>query len=332
MSTNSITSLNTLLNQAKTTAKSEQATSGGTSFAQSMAISLASFEAQTLGSLAGSALGGSSQGSGTDSVGSLLSMLKGSGAAASSGVDASGALGALSPTGRNTSLFDPESAYSMMSLINQTGVNYKAQYSELSEMRSYLGGLQKQGESLAGIGTDSSDAGITAQVQSFVSDYNAWVKRFDDDMAQGGMLAGTQAAQVSRYELEQDVKSIFNGASEGMRGLRDLGISIDEQTGLASIDSAKFNATLAGNRSGAVATLQQFGSNLADSASLLVSDGNFISNRLNNLGKAIDYIDSNTTSLQAEFGSGDPAQATGAVAQALAAYERSRATSGKSAA
>lgn len=326
MSTNSISSLNTLLNQAKTTAKSEQATSGGTSFAQSMAISLASFEAQTLGSLAGSALGGSSQGSGTDSVGSLLSMLKGS------GVDASGALGALSPTGRNTSLFDPESAYSMMSLINQTGVNYKAQYSELSEMRSYLGGLQKQGESLAGIGTDSSDGGITAQVQSFVSDYNAWVKRFDDDMAQGGMLAGTQAAQVSRYELEQDVKSIFNGASEGMRGLRDLGISIDEQTGLASIDSAKFNATLTSNRSGAVATLQQFGSNLADSASLLVSDGNFISNRLNNLGKAIDYIDSNTTSLQAEFGSGDPAQATGAVAQALAAYERSRATSGKSAA
>ena len=50
------------------------------------------------------------------------------------------------------------------------------------------------------------------------------------------------------------------------------------------------------------------------------SAGNFITNRLDNLTRAISYIDTNMTSLQAEFGLGDPAKPTGQQAKALANY------------
>jgi hypothetical protein len=325
MSINPLNNASALAAQAKAAGKSEPA-AGGTSFAESMALSLAGFEAQAVGALSGSALGGSS--SSSDGVGSLLSLLKDSvsatGAATGSSSAAS-ALGGLSPTGRNAALYDPESAYGMMSVINQLDVKYKAQYAELSAMGDELGKMQQQGKSLAGLDTSSTDDSVRSTVQGFVDHYNAWVQRFDDDMAPGGLLADTKAAQVSRYELGQEVGNIFNGASAGVHGLADLGVTLDPATGLASIDNTKFAAALADDRSGTLTALQQFGGHVEKAAELLTSDGNFIANRLGNLGRAIDYIDSNHSALEAEFGLGDPAQPTGAVAQALAAYERSRA-------
>ena len=70
----------------------------------------------------------------------------------------------------------------------------------------------------------------------------------------------------------------------------------------------------------AMGALHEFTTNFAKSAELLNSAGNFISNRQDNLSRVIDYIDTNTASLQAEFGLGDAAKPTGQQAKALANY------------
>lgn len=228
----------------------------------------------------------------------------------------------LSASGRNTALFDPESAYRMMSVINNDEVNYKAQFYEMSQMKSWLSELQQDAQALGGISLTNSDDSIRAGLQTFTEQYNAWVRRFDADMQNSSLLADTQAAQVSRYELEQSIDNMFNGASAGLHGLRDLGLGVDPVSKLASLDNAQLDTVLAHNRRGVVETVQQFSANFAKSAALLNSADNFIPRRLDNLGRAIAFIADNKTSLQAEFGLGDVARPSGLVAQALAAYER----------
>ena len=184
-----------------------------------------------------------------------------------------------------------------MTVINNKDVTYKAQFSELSQMQSYVTEMQQEGQSLAGIKTSTSNDSIQSQLEKFAGHYNDWVQRFDADMQKGGLLSDTQAAQVSRYELEQSVENIFNGASDGLHGLSDLGFSIDPNTKLATFDHTKLNAVLASNKQGAVDTLQEFSANFAKSAELLNSAGNFIPNRLANLDRVIDYITDNKTCL-----------------------------------
>ena len=228
----------------------------------------------------------------------------------------------LSSTGRNMSLFDPESAFKMMSVINDKDVTYKAQFAELSKMQTAVAQMQNAGQSLGGITTDTGNDSIQAQLQAFVDQYNQWVQQFNPDMEKGGLLANTQAAQISRYELSQSIENSFNGAMKGMHGLRDLGISIDHATQLATLDTSKLDAVLSANKEGAVDAVQEFSANFAKSAKLLTSDGNFIPSQLKNLNSAIHYITDHKVDLQAEFGTGNPAKPTGQVAQALAAYNR----------
>lgn len=286
----------------------------------SLSLQLATFRSQALGALINSNSPGndkdlwaaaSGQFSASSGTTDALSMLTSAGEAKS-----------LPVAGRNLALFDPESAYRMMSVINSNDVSYKAQFAEMSEMKSYLVQMQAAGQSLGSIDASTSNQGVAARLQDFVGQYNGWVERFNPDMQDSGLLAGTQAAQVSRYELDQSIKNVFNGASDGVHGLADLGIVIDPASGLASLDSGKLDALLASNRSGAVNALHQFSANFSKSASLLNSDGNFIPNRLNNLSKVIDYFAENKAALQSEFGSGDVARPRGQVAQALAAYNQ----------
>lgn len=286
----------------------------------SISLSLAAFRSQALGSLISSSSSG-----GNDA---LWATISGQAASGNSTTDPLSMLAntrdvkGLSATGRNSGLFDPESAYRMMTDINGKDVSYKAQFSELSQMQSYVSQMQDAGQSLGSIDSSTSNEDIATRLQNFVGQYNGWVERFNPDMQRGGLLADTQAAQVSRYELDQSIKNIFNGAKDGVHGLADLGISIDQNTKLASLDPARLNSLLAGNKQGGVDALQEFSANFAKSASLLNSDGNFIPNRLNNLSKVIGYIAENKTSLQNEFGTGDPAKPSGLVAQALAAYNQ----------
>ncbi len=291
---------------------SSQGKTGSTSFSATLSLQLASFQSQTLGSLIGSDPG-SKHIAKSSNFESLLA----------NQVSSSSPLNGLSATGRNSALNDPESGYQMMSLINSFDVAFKAQISELSEMKSALAEMQQNAQALGGIHASSSNEDIRSALEKFVGQYNDWVQHFNADMESGGVLANTQAAQVSREELEQSIGNIFHGARDGMHGLRDLGISIDQDSRLASLDHSKLDAVLAGNRQGALGTISEFSANFARSASLLSSDNNLVANRLSNLSHAVSYIDRNKSSLQAEFGLGEPAKPSGQVAQALAAYHRS---------
>jgi flagellar capping protein FliD len=229
----------------------------------------------------------------------------------------------LATAGRNMALFDPESAYGMMTEINRRDVYYKAQYAELSGMGSGLTNMEAVGAGLAETTISTTDESIKSSLQSFVDQYNGWVKQFAPDIANGGLLADTQAAQVSLHELQESVRDGFYGIKDGVHGLRDLGISIDPSTKLATLDATKLAGMLASNKQGVVDTAQEFGASFAKSADLLNSEGNFMPRRLDNLQRVIHYIADNKTDLQAEFGTGDSAKPTGKVAEALAAYNQS---------
>lgn len=238
-------------------------------------------------------------------------------------IQRSGTKSGVLHVGRNMSLSDPESAYKMMTLINNKDVLYKAQYSELHQMGAAVSRMQEAGQNLGNVTTATGNDDIKTSLQGFVNRYNDWIQRFNPDMQNGGLLSGTQAAQVSRHELEQSVKNIFNGAKDGVHGLGDLGISVDPVSQILALDSTKLNPMLASAKPGVVDTIQEFSANFAKSASLLNANNNFIPNQLDNLNRVIRYIKDNSDSLQTEFGTGDAAKPTGQVAQALAAYKQS---------
>jgi len=309
---------------SKATQSSQTKAASGTDFSSSLTLRMAALQSQSLNLLIGSTNGSNKASSGLD-------FLMGMNSASSSSTDPFSLLGiststtgasSLSASGRNLSLFNPESAYSMMSIINSDDVTYKAQFSELSEMQTAVAGMQQAGLTLGTVGGSLDNEAIKSSLQDFVAKYNDWIKRFDGTVKAGGVLAGTQAAEISLYELEQSVENPFNGAKDGVHGLNDLGVSIDENTNLASLDTNKLNAALATNKNGAVNTISEFAANFAKSAELLNSANNFIPNRLSNLDRAIDYIAENKSSLQAEFGSGAPAKPSTAVSEALAHYAK----------
>lgn len=286
----------------------------------SLTLSLANFRSQTLSSLISS----SAAGKGDARWSAVFKSVSADDASASplSMPDRSSDTKGLAPTGRNLGLFDPESAYRMMSVINNNDVSYKAQFSELSQMQSYVSQMQAAGQDLGAISAATSNEGVSSQLKNFVSEYNAWVERFTPDVQRGGLLSGTQAAQISRYELEQSIQNPFNGAGQGVRGLNDLGVTIDPNTKMASLDTARLDALLASNRTGAVDAIDAFSANFARSAELLNSENNLIPNRLNNLDRVIDYFADHQQALQQEFGTGDAARPSGKVAEALAAYNQ----------
>lgn len=291
-----------------------------TDFLSSLKTRIADFTSQTVGTLISSGMN-NDIGKGASSFAALLGSDNASGNSLAALLGNAGAATGLSATGRNTAMFDPESAYRMMSTINTKDVTYKAEFSEMSDMKSYLSTMQQEALKLGGIdGTTGSEA-IKGSLQTFADAYNAWIDRFDDGLQKGGLLAGTQAATVSQRALEQSVENIFNGAKDGLRGMRDLGFSIDPVTNFASVNGAQLDSVLASNKTGAVGALQEFSAHFAKSAEMLNSAGNFVPNRLNNLARVIDYIDDNKQSLQAEFGLGDAAKPSGEVARALASYK-----------
>lgn len=296
-------------------------TASSSDFSSSLAVQMASMRAQTVNSLIGSVFSDSN--TTTSSPFDFLTGTQSGSTDPLSQLGQSTATQGLSATGRNLSLFDPQSAYSMMSVINSQDAIYKAQYSELSEMKTAVSGMQQEGLTLAA-GTDATmtNEAITTQLQEFASKYNEWSTRFEGSVKSGGVLAGTQAAEISLYELEQSVENPFNGAKDGIHGLQDLGLTIDPTTNLASLDTTKLNAALSSNKQAAVDAIDAFSANFAKAAELLNSPNNFIPNRLANLDRVIDYVSDNKTSLQAEFGLGDPAKPSQQVAIALAAYNK----------
>jgi len=228
----------------------------------------------------------------------------------------------LSPNGYNMSLRDPQAAYNMMTGLNQDAVTFKAQYATLSDMGSAVTTMQQDGGKLGSIGMATDNSSITSQMQQFVDQYNAWVKQFDSVMAPNGLMAGTQAAQESRYELDQSVENPFYGAKDGLRGLYDIGLTIDPNTKLASLDTSKLSAALTGNKQGVVDAIDAFSANFVTAAGMLNQSNNFIPNQLSNLANAINWLNTNMPSLQTEFGTGAAAAPNTQVQQALAEYQQ----------
>ncbi|MGQ5524684.1 flagellar filament capping protein FliD [Chitinimonas sp. PSY-7] len=301
INTNAINGFVTSLTKNKN--KQDEANAGD---AGSFALQLAQFQPQNLNTLLNAAFDG------TKSEDPLT-------AQSTAGI-AGGMRNGLSADGRNLSLFDPESGYKMMSVIRQREVSYQAEFAALTEMKTELNDIQQEGEELAELTTSTDNSKIKAELSEFVDEYNAWVRQFDTEMKAGGALADSNAAKVSRYELDQRIESPFTGAQYGIRGMAELGLTIDPNTKLATLDTQKFDAVLAGNKVGAVETIRAFSGDFAKSAAMLNADNNFISNRLANLDRVIEYIGTNKTSLQAEFGLGDAPKVAG-ITQALASYK-----------
>ena len=326
MSTISLASL--LSGVQQTTASSSTSTAANASastadFAATLKLRLAEFESQSLDSLTSvssdsdkNRSGSAFQLNGT----TLSSASTGSDIYALLGAASTTAAGAVASTGYNMSLADPVSAYNMMSLINESEVKYKAQYAELSQMGEAITSLSQSAATLGGIVAQTDSTSVTTQLQAFVDSYNAWIDRFGASVETNGVLAGTQAAEVSLYELETSVENRFNGAASGFHGLSDLGVTVDESTGLLNFDSSVLASALSDDASGVVATLKDFSSSFTTAANLLTSDGNFVDARLDNLDRAIDYIGANKTSLQSEFGNGNAATPSVSVAAALDTY------------
>lgn len=298
---------------SSSTSRSASTANGSSDFSSSLQLRLAEMQSSAFSTLTGSLFGSDAK------SGSALDFLN----TDSSLSTANNAIQGLAANGRNLSLFDPESAYSMMSAINGRDVSYKAQFAELSEMTATVAELQKAGATLGDrVDADSNGEAIKTQLQTFVGKYNAWIERFGGSVGRDGVLAGTQAAEVSLHELEQSIGNLFNGAADGFHGMRDLGLTIDPMTKRASLDTKRLDAALAVNASGAVRAIDEFAGNFAKSAELLGSTNNFLPNRLANLDRVIDYISEHKTALQAEFGLGDPARPSPKVAAALATYQR----------
>lgn len=303
--------------------RSEASAAAGSDFLAQLQERLADFKSQALGTLISTAMSDAG-GRGVSDFAALL----GAGQSASNPVAAllaqAGAAGTLPASGRNMALFDPESGYRMMSEINRRDISYRAEFAEMTDMAAYVQSMQQEAAKLGSIDDATAGAEIRSRLNGFVAAYNGWIDRFDEVLADGGLLAGTHAATVSQWELEKSVESIFNGAGSGVRGMGALGLTIDPVSNMASLDTAKLDAVLGANPGGAVTAIREFSGNFAKSAELLNSSGNFIPNRMANLERVIDYLNDNKSALQAEFGLGDAAKPSGDVARALAAYNAMR--------
>lgn len=283
---------------------------------QSITASIAAIRAQTLDFLVGS----TSQTQGGKSFGDIFAQLAGGVSGAGTAGKAASIAG-TSAVGRNMALQAPEAAFAMMTEINRRDVSFKAQYSELGAMKDFLPRLSEAAGALGKLSVNDGAAAIKEQVRAFAARYNEWAGRFGPTVQPGGALAGVQAGEIPLYELEQSVTSIFAGAQYGFRGLAALGITIDPQTKLMSVDATKLDAALASNATGVVGALRDFAGHFGQTADLMASKGNFIQNRMANLSGAIQYIAGNVGSWRQEFGTGDSALPTGQIAAALAAYQ-----------
>ena len=311
--------------QGKRDERSAPSAAAGNDFLSQLQERLADFKSQALGMLISTAMNDNG-GKCVADFASLLGGSQGSGNPVAALLAQAGSAGSLPAPGRNNALFDPESGYQMMSEINRRDVTYRAEFAEMTDLASYVTSMQQEAGKLGHIDGTTASADIRSRLNEFVAAYNGWIDRFDEVLANGGLLAGTHAATVSQWELEQSVENIFNGAGSGVRGMGALGLTIDPVTNMASLDTAKLDSVLAGNLSGAVTTIREFSAHFAKSAELLNSAGNFIPNRMNNLSRVIDYLNENKSALQAEFGLGDAARPSGDVARALAAYNAMRGT------
>jgi hypothetical protein len=209
----------------------------------------------------------------------------------------------------------------VVTVINRVDVSFKAQFSELSQLKSTLAHEQDSAQQLATIDEHTSSADIKSKLTDFIATYNAGVNRFAPVVAAGGVLEGSQEAGRARFATRRDISDPLIGAVDGLRGgMSALGIAVDPRTGLASIDEAQLDAVLAKDTDADMHTIVDFAKTFMQTTAMLNSKGNQQDNQLANLDRAIHWIADNRVSVEKEFGPGEAARPNAAFAKAAAAY------------
>ncbi|MEC5162593.1 MULTISPECIES: flagellar filament capping protein FliD [unclassified Janthinobacterium] len=227
------------------------------------------------------------------------------------------------PTGLDSSRPFSQPGQNVVTVLNRVEVSFKAQFSELGEMRKSLAQQQDAAHKLTVLDAESSSADIKVALDNFVASYNAGVKRFAPDIAAGGVLEGSWEAARARFATERDINNFLNGAEAGLKGgLAALGISTDPNTGLASIDDAKLDNALAHDKGVVAAAVNDFATNFVATVADLNATDHAQVRQMANLDRAVHWIDANKAAVQKEFGPGAAATPDDAFAKAAARYEQ----------
>ena len=226
------------------------------------------------------------------------------------------------PTARDAAGGFSRPGQNMVTVLNRLEVTFKAQFSELGEMRKSLVAEQAAAKRLATLDGASTSADVKAELAHFVETYNAGVNRFAPAMDKGGILEGSWEAARARFATQRDISYILNGSEVGIKGdLAQLGISTDPKTGTASIDDAKLEGALAKDRGHVVASITAFANTFVTTVDFLNAKGHAQQRQMANLDRAVHWIGDNKTAVQKEFGAGAAATPNAAFAKAAANYD-----------
>ncbi|MEJ7807652.1 MAG: flagellar filament capping protein FliD, partial [Telluria sp.] len=210
----------------------------------------------------------------------------------------------------------------MVTVLNRVEVTFKAQFSELGEMRHSLVAEQAAAKQLTGLSADSSSADIKAGIDHFVQTYNAGVNRFAPAVDKGGILEGSWEAGRARFATQRDISYILNGSEVGIKGdLAKLGITTDPKSGLAMVDNAKLDGALAKDKGHVAASVTAFANTFVTTVDFLNAKGHSQQRQMANLNRAVTWIGDNKASVQKEFGPGAAATPNEAFAKAAALYD-----------
>lgn len=225
------------------------------------------------------------------------------------------------PSGLDTLQPFSRPGQNVVTVINRVDVSFKAQFSALSELKSTLALEQESAQKLAAIDEHTSNAEFKSKLMDFVATYNSGVHHIASDLAQGGVLEGSQEARRAQFATQRDIANPLIGADGGLRGgMSALGVAIDPHTGLASINETQLDAVLARDTDADVRTIVDFARTFSQTTTSLNSKGNQQDNQMNNLDRAIHWIADNRVEVQKEFGPGLLARPNAAFAKAAAAY------------
>ena len=231
------------------------------------------------------------------------------------------------PTSTTPSALDAAGGFSrpgqnMVTVLNRVEVTFKAQFSELGEMRHSLIAEQAAAKKLSGLTAQSSSADIKAELARFVDTYNAGVNRFAPAVDKGGILEGSWEAARARFATQRDISYILNGSEAGIKGdLAKLGITTDAKTGLAQIDATLLDGALAKDHGHVMASITAFANTFVTTVDFLNAKGHSQQRQMDNLNRAVNWIDDNKDDVEKEFGPGAAATPNEAFAKAAALYD-----------
>ena len=239
------------------------------------------------------------------------------------------------PTSTTPTALDAAGSFSrpgqnMVTVLNRVEVTFKAQFSELGEMRHSLQDEQAAARQLGSLDADASSADVKAALARFVESYNAGVNRFAPALDKGGVLEGSWEAARARFATRRDIGNTLNGAEVGIKGdLAKLGVTTDPKTGLAAINTATLDQALASDRGHVVGAVTAFAHTFVTTVDYLNDKDHAQQRQMANLDRAVHWIDDHKVDVQKEFGPGKAATPNEAFAKAAANYDLMKGLAGK---